>query len=116
MIKSSEIKKIVNEYSDVKIVIGEGDKWLEVLGCGMVHPNVLKNCKVNTSIYQGYAFGIGIDRFGGCSCKASSTRLLTPHCSAGMFVAARMQYCVQILVRARGWCGSVCFVSSVIVI
>ena len=30
----------------------EGDKWLEILGCGMVHPNVLKNCKVNTSIYQ----------------------------------------------------------------
>ena len=50
------------ELKDGKIVIGEGDKWLEILGCGMVHPNVLKNCKVNTSIYQGYAFGIGIDR------------------------------------------------------
>ena len=45
-----------------KIVIGEGDKWLEVLGCGMVHPNVLKNVKVETKKYQGYAFGIGIDR------------------------------------------------------
>ncbi len=45
-----------------KIVIGEGDKWLEILGCGMVHPNVLKNAKVNTKKYQGYAFGIGIDR------------------------------------------------------
>ncbi len=45
-----------------KIVIGEGDKWLEVLGCGMVHPNVLKNVKVDTKKYQGYAFGIGIDR------------------------------------------------------
>ena len=45
-----------------KIVIGEGDKWLEVLGCGMVHPNVLKNVKVDSSKYQGYAFGIGIDR------------------------------------------------------
>ena len=50
------------ELKDGKIVIGEGDKWLEILGCGMVHPNVLKNCKVNTSVYQGYAFGIGIDR------------------------------------------------------
>ena len=30
-----------------KIVIGEGDKWLEILGCGMVHPNVLKNAKVD---------------------------------------------------------------------
>ena len=45
-----------------KIIIGEGDKWLEILGCGMVHPNVLKNCKVDTKIYQGFAFGIGIDR------------------------------------------------------
>ena len=45
-----------------KIVIGEGDKWLEILGCGMVHPNVLKNAKVNPLHYQGYAFGIGIDR------------------------------------------------------
>ena len=45
-----------------KIIIGEGDKWLEVLGCGMVHPNVLKNVKVDTKKYQGFAFGIGIDR------------------------------------------------------
>ena len=45
-----------------KIVIGDGNKWLEVLGCGMVHPNVLKNVKVDTKKYQGYAFGIGIDR------------------------------------------------------
>ena len=50
------------EIKDGKIVIGEGDKWLEVLGCGMVHPNVLKNVKVNPSEFQGYAFGIGIDR------------------------------------------------------
>ncbi len=45
-----------------KIIIGEGDKWLEILGCGMVHPNVLKNVKVDPSKFQGYAFGIGIDR------------------------------------------------------
>ena len=45
-----------------KIVIGEGDKWLEVLGCGMVHPNVLKNVKIDAKTYQGFAFGIGIDR------------------------------------------------------
>ena len=45
-----------------KIVIGEGDKWLEILGCGMVHPNVLRNVKVDPDKYQGFAFGIGIDR------------------------------------------------------
>jgi phenylalanyl-tRNA synthetase alpha chain len=45
-----------------KIVIGEGDKWLEILGCGMVHPNVLKNVKIDPKKFQGFAFGIGIDR------------------------------------------------------
>ena len=50
------------EIKDGKIVIGEGDQWLEILGCGMVHPNVLKNVEVDPSKYQGYAFGIGIDR------------------------------------------------------
>ena len=52
------------EIKDGKIIIGEGDKWLEILGCGMVHPNVLKNVKVDISKFQGYAFGIGIDRLG----------------------------------------------------
>ena len=47
---------------DGEIVIGEGNKWLEILGCGMVHPNVLINSKVDPSKYQGFAFGIGIDR------------------------------------------------------
>ena len=55
----SEFNKI---DMDGKIVIGEGDQWLEILGCGMVHPNVLKNVKVDPDKFQGYAFGIGIDR------------------------------------------------------
>ena len=50
------------KIKDGKIIIGEGDQWLEILGCGMVHPNVLKNVKVDPSKFQGYAFGIGIDR------------------------------------------------------
>ncbi len=50
------------KIKDGKIIIGEGDHWLEILGCGMVHPNVLKNVKVDPSKFQGYAFGIGIDR------------------------------------------------------
>lgn len=36
--------------------------WLEVLGCGMVHPNVLKNCNIDPTIFSGYAFGMGIER------------------------------------------------------
>ena len=50
------------KIKDGKIIIGEGDQWLEILGCGMVHPNVLKNVKVDPTKFQGYAFGIGIDR------------------------------------------------------
>tara|TARA_B100001093_G_scaffold255452_1_gene244348 strand:- start:2620 stop:3594 length:975 start_codon:yes stop_codon:yes gene_type:complete len=38
------------------------NKWLEILGCGMVHPNVLKNAQINPEKYSGYAFGIGIER------------------------------------------------------
>jgi phenylalanyl-tRNA synthetase alpha chain len=45
-----------------EIRIGEGDEWLEILGCGMVHPNVLKNVGLDPERYQGFAFGLGIDR------------------------------------------------------
>ncbi|AZP36397.1 Phenylalanine--tRNA ligase alpha subunit [Candidatus Annandia adelgestsuga] len=36
--------------------------WLEILGCGMIHPNILKYCKINYNIYSGFAFGLGIER------------------------------------------------------
>lgn len=36
--------------------------WLEILGCGMVHPNVLRNCGIDPDVYSGYAFGMGIER------------------------------------------------------
>ena len=39
-----------------------GDKWLEVMGAGMVHPNVLRNCNIDPNKYQGFAFGFGMDR------------------------------------------------------
>ena len=42
--------------------IGEGDEWLEILGCGMVNPKVLENCNIDSSVYQGFAFGMGIER------------------------------------------------------
>ncbi len=45
-----------------QIIIGEGEDWLEILGCGMVHPNVLENVNINSNEYQGYAFGMGIER------------------------------------------------------
>jgi phenylalanyl-tRNA synthetase alpha chain len=42
--------------------IGEGEDWLEVLGSGMVNPNVLENCGIDSNKYQGFAFGMGIER------------------------------------------------------
>ena len=45
-----------------EIRIGEGDQWLEILGCGMVHPNVLRHVGLDPKRYQGFAFGLGIDR------------------------------------------------------
>ncbi len=40
-----------------------GDEgWIEILGCGMVHPNVLKNCSIDPKVYSGFAFGMGLDR------------------------------------------------------
>ena len=45
-----------------EIRFGQGDDWLEILGCGMVHPNVLQNCGIDSDRYQGFAWGMGIDR------------------------------------------------------
>ncbi len=39
------------------------ERWLEVLGCGMVHPNVLRNCGIDPERYTGFAFGLGVERF-----------------------------------------------------
>jgi phenylalanyl-tRNA synthetase alpha chain len=45
-----------------QLTIGEGGDWMEILGCGMVHPRVLEACGVDSSRYQGFAWGMGIDR------------------------------------------------------
>lgn len=42
--------------------IGKPGEWLEILGCGMVHPNVLRACGLDPDVYQGFAFGVGLDR------------------------------------------------------
>ena len=47
--------------AEVDVRWGE-DKWLEILGCGMVHPNVLENAGIDSEKYTGYAFGMGIER------------------------------------------------------
>jgi phenylalanyl-tRNA synthetase alpha chain len=40
----------------------KNSNWLEILGCGMVHPNVLRNCDIDPEVYQGFAFGMGLER------------------------------------------------------
>ena len=45
-----------------RLTIGAGADWLEILGCGMVNPHVLKNCGIDPNKYQGFAFGMGIER------------------------------------------------------
>ena len=50
------------DRSGPEVKIGEGSDWLEILGCGMVHPNVLRNVGLDPDVYQGFAWGMGIDR------------------------------------------------------
>jgi phenylalanyl-tRNA synthetase alpha chain len=45
-----------------ELKVGTGGSWLEILGCGMVHPNVLKACGIDPEEYQGFAWGMGVDR------------------------------------------------------
>lgn len=45
-----------------RIKIGKGDKFMEILGCGMINKKVLENCEIDSEKYQGFAFGIGIER------------------------------------------------------
>ena len=55
-------ERIVTKDGGNEIRIGQGAKWMEILGSGMVHPNVLRNCGLDPDEYQGFAFGMGIDR------------------------------------------------------
>ena len=50
------------DRSGGEVRIGQGSQWLEILGCGMVHPNVLTSCGLDPDEWQGFAFGMGIDR------------------------------------------------------
>jgi phenylalanyl-tRNA synthetase alpha chain len=52
------------DRSGGEVKIGQGSDWLEVVGCGMVHPKVLQNCGLDPDEWQGFAFGFGVDRLG----------------------------------------------------
>lgn len=61
--------------SDYRITKGTG--WLEIGGCGMVDPNVLENCKIDSKVYSGFAFGVGIDRIAMLLHQINDIRLLS---------------------------------------
>ncbi|MCQ2441002.1 MAG: phenylalanine--tRNA ligase subunit alpha [Clostridia bacterium] len=54
----------------------KGSGWIEILGAGMVHPNVLRSCGIDPDVYSGFAFGIGLDRLTTTRYKISDIRLL----------------------------------------
>ncbi|WP_420401255.1 phenylalanine--tRNA ligase subunit alpha [Flagellimonas sp.] len=61
--------------TDYRMTKGTG--WLEIMGCGMVDPNVLKNCNIDPEVYSGFAFGMGIDRIALLLHQISDIRLLS---------------------------------------
>lgn len=59
---SAELDVAFKKAENGEYIIGDGNDWLEIVGCGMVHPNVLKAGGINPDEYQGFAFGFGIER------------------------------------------------------
>ena len=56
------IKAFCNACGGKGCSVCKGEGWIEVLGCGMVHPKVLANCGIDPEVYSGFAFGIGLER------------------------------------------------------
>ena len=54
----------------------KGSGWIEILGCGMVHPNVLRACGIDPEVYSGFAFGIGLERVALLKYEIDDMRLL----------------------------------------
>ena len=55
----------------------KGTGWVEILGCGMVHPNVLEACGIDSKVYTGYAFGMGVERIANLKYKVKDLRLFS---------------------------------------
>ena len=55
----------------------KGSGWVEILGCGMVDPNVLENCGIDSKVYTGYAFGMGVERITNLKYKVKDLRLFS---------------------------------------
>lgn len=73
---SVEVDVTCSECGGKGCRVCKGDGWIEILGAGMVHPNVLRSCGIDPDEYSGFAFGIGLDRLTTTKYKISDIRLL----------------------------------------
>ncbi len=73
---SVEVDVTCSECGGKGCRVCKGDGWIEILGAGMVHPNVLRSCGIDPEVYSGFAFGIGLDRLTTTRYKISDIRLL----------------------------------------
>lgn len=73
---SVEVDVSCSECGGAGCRVCKGSGWIEILGAGMVHPNVLSGCGIDPEVYSGFAFGIGVDRLAITRHKISDIRLL----------------------------------------
>jgi phenylalanyl-tRNA synthetase alpha chain len=79
-VHSTEPSAEIDIYWGLKpkqITITKGTGWLEIGGCGMVDPNVLKNCGINPDEYNGFAFGMGVERIAMLLYQIGDIRMFT---------------------------------------
>lgn len=74
---SAEVDVFWGLETEIDYRITKGTGWLEIMGCGMVDPNVLKNCGIDPEVYSGFAFGMGIDRIAMLLHQIGDIRLLS---------------------------------------
>lgn len=74
---SAEVDVYWGLETDIDYRITKGTGWLEIMGCGMVDPNVLENCGIDSKTYSGFAFGMGIDRIAMLLHQIGDIRLLS---------------------------------------
>ena len=74
---SAEVDVYWGLETEIDYRITKGTGWLEIMGCGMVDPNVLKNCGIDPEVYSGFAFGMGIDRISMLLHQIGDIRLLS---------------------------------------
>jgi len=72
---SAEVDIYWGLETEIDYRITKGTGWLEIMGCGMVDPNVLKNCGIDPEVYSGFAFGMGIERIAMLLYQVSDIRL-----------------------------------------